>query len=132
MSCGMSGGFTWAGYDEAAQWCLDNNYNLEEALKWEETSIQNEERFENWETKSRILEAMGRKEDGAKALSTAINKTAARFSCTRMRAACNGRGIPSGHLSCILKSRRRMRIIGSATWRSRRVSSNAGDFPACR
>jgi len=31
------GGFTWAGYDEAANWCLDNNYNLEEALKWEDT-----------------------------------------------------------------------------------------------
>lgn len=68
------GGFTWAGYDEAAQWCLDNNYNLEEALKWEETSIQNEERFENWETKSRILEAMGRKDDASKALSTAMDK----------------------------------------------------------
>src|SRR5438552_18423318 len=24
------GGFSWAGHDEAAQWCLDNNYNLEE------------------------------------------------------------------------------------------------------
>jgi hypothetical protein len=68
------GGFTWSGYDEAAQWCLDNNYNLEEALKWEETSIQNEERFENWETKSRILEAMGRKDDASKALSTAMDK----------------------------------------------------------
>jgi tetratricopeptide (TPR) repeat protein len=68
------GGFTWAGYDEAAQWCLDNNYNLEEALKWEDTSIQNEDRFENWETKSRILEAMGRKDDASKALSTALDK----------------------------------------------------------
>src|SRR5258707_9936713 len=68
------GGFTWAGYDEAAQWCLDNNYNLEEALKWENTSIQNEERFENYETKSRILDAMGRKDDAAKALSTAFDK----------------------------------------------------------
>jgi hypothetical protein len=68
------GGFTWAGYDEAAQWCLDNNYNLEEGLKWEETSIQNEDRFENWETKSRILQAMGRKEDAAKALSAALEK----------------------------------------------------------
>jgi hypothetical protein len=57
------GGFTWAGYDEAAQWCLDNNYNLEEALKWEQTSIDNEPRFENWETKSRILNAMGKKEE---------------------------------------------------------------------
>jgi tetratricopeptide (TPR) repeat protein len=68
------GGFTWAGYDEAAQWCLDNNYNLEEALKWEETSIQNEDRFENWETKSRILSAMGKKEDADKALATALDK----------------------------------------------------------
>jgi len=71
------GGFTWGGFDEAAQWCLDNNYNLEEALKWEENSIQNEERFENWETKSRILDAMGRKEDAGKALSTAVDKATA-------------------------------------------------------
>src|SRR5207302_297842 len=68
------GGFTWAGYDEAAQWCLDNNYNLEEALKWENTSIQNEERFENWETKSRILTAMGKKDEADKALATALEK----------------------------------------------------------
>ena len=71
------GGFTWAGYDEAAQWCLDNNYNLEEALKWEETSIQNEDRFENWETKSRILDAMGRKDESATALTTALDKATA-------------------------------------------------------
>ena len=68
------GGFTWAGYDEAAQWCLDNNYELEQALKWEDTSILNEERFENWETKSRILTAMGRKDDADKALATALEK----------------------------------------------------------
>ncbi|MGC1614718.1 MAG: DUF2911 domain-containing protein [Candidatus Acidiferrum sp.] len=69
-----TGGFTWAGYDEAANWCLDNNYNLEEALKWEDTSIQNESRFENWETKSRIFDAMGHKEDAEKALAQALDK----------------------------------------------------------
>ncbi len=68
------GGFTWAGYDEAANWNLDNNYKLEEALKWEDTSIQNEERFENLETKSRILGAMGKKQESAAALSQAIEK----------------------------------------------------------
>jgi hypothetical protein len=68
------GGFTWIGYDEAANWCLDGNYNLEEALKWEDTSIQGEDRFENWETKSRILAAMGKKEESEKALSTAMSK----------------------------------------------------------
>ena len=71
------GGFTWAGYDEAANWCLDNNYNLEEALKWEDTSIQNEDRFENWETKSRILDAMGKKDEAAKALATALGEASA-------------------------------------------------------
>jgi Protein of unknown function (DUF2911) len=68
------GGFTWAGYDEAAQWCLDNNYNLEEALKWEDTSIQNEERFDNLETKSRILDAMGKKDEATKTLALALEK----------------------------------------------------------
>src|SRR5216683_1169110 len=72
-----TGGFTWAGYDEAANWCLDNNYNLEEALKWEETSIQNEERFENWETKSRIQDAMGRKDEAAKSFARAMDKATA-------------------------------------------------------
>src|SRR5260370_29215652 len=71
------GGFTWGGYDEAAQWCLDNNYNLEQELKWEDTSIQNEERFENLETKSRILDALGRKEESAKLLSKAFDKAGA-------------------------------------------------------
>lgn len=69
-----TGGFTWSGFNEAANWCLDNNYNLEEALKWEDQSIQGEDRFENWETKSRILAALGRKDESDKALATALDK----------------------------------------------------------
>jgi tetratricopeptide (TPR) repeat protein len=69
-----TGGFTWAGYDEAAHWNLDNNYKLDEALKWEDTSIQNEERFENLETKSRLLDAMGKKQEAAATLSQALDK----------------------------------------------------------
>src|SRR6202140_4047258 len=38
-----TGGFSWAGYDEAATWCLDGNCSLEQALKWEDTSILNVE-----------------------------------------------------------------------------------------
>ena len=67
-------GFNWGGYDEAANWCLDNNYNLEEALKWEDTSIQNEERFENLLTKSQILAAMGKKQDADAAQAKAFEK----------------------------------------------------------
>jgi hypothetical protein len=69
-----TGGFTWAGYDEAANWNLDNNYKLDEALKREDTSIQNEERFENLETKSRILDAQGKKQEAAAMLSKALDK----------------------------------------------------------
>ena len=68
------GGFTWAGYDEAANWSLDSNYKLEDGLKWEDTSIQNEERFENLETKSRILDAMGKKQEAATTLASAMEK----------------------------------------------------------
>jgi len=123
------GGFTWAGYDEAAQWCLDNNYNLEEALKWEETSIQNEERFENWETKSRILEAMGRKEDGAKALSTAINKAGA------IQLYSYARGLQrQGNTKRAFELYPQVPKKDANHWISHlalaRVSSNAGDFPA--
>jgi len=96
------GGFTWGGYDEAAQWCLDNNYNLEEALKWEDTSIQNEERFENLETKSRILDALGRKKNPPRCFPRRSIKPA-RFNSTRTLEACSDRVTPSALLSCILR-----------------------------
>ena len=68
------GGFSWGGFDEAARWCLDNNYNLEEALKWSDQSIQNEERFENYLTKSEILDALGRKQDAEATKNKALDK----------------------------------------------------------
>ena len=67
-------GFTWSGYDEAARWCLDNNYNLDEALKWSDQSIQGEERFENYLTKSEILDVLGRKQDAEAAKNKALDK----------------------------------------------------------
>jgi tetratricopeptide (TPR) repeat protein len=59
------GGFTWAGYDEAALWLLDTGENLDQAIKWEDRSILAEERFDNLLTKSQILEAQGKKEEAA-------------------------------------------------------------------
>jgi tetratricopeptide (TPR) repeat protein len=69
-----TGGFTWAGYDEAALWCLDGNCSLEQGLKWEETSIQNEERFENLLTKSQILAAIGKKQEADATRAKAFDK----------------------------------------------------------
>src|SRR5437868_5949478 len=122
------GGFTWAGFDEAAQWCLDNNYNLEEALKWEDTSIQNEERFENLETKSRILDVMGRKDDAAKAYSTAFEKA------TAVQLYVYARGIQrQGNAKRAFELYPQVPKKDANHWVSHlalaRISSNTGDFP---
>jgi tetratricopeptide (TPR) repeat protein len=60
-----TGGFSWAGYDEAANWVLDTNSNLDQAMKWADRSIVAEERFDNLLTKSQILEAQGKKPEAA-------------------------------------------------------------------
>jgi tetratricopeptide (TPR) repeat protein len=57
--------YTWEGWDDAANYLLDNKVDLNEALSYEDKSIQNEERFDNLVTKSRILDALGRKDEAA-------------------------------------------------------------------
>jgi hypothetical protein len=67
--------YTWISWDEAANYMLANKLDLNQALKYEDESIQQEERFDNLLTRSQILNAMGRKEDAktaeAKALAVA-------------------------------------------------------------
>lgn len=55
--------FEWQPWMEAANYLLSNNLKPEEALEWANQSIQNEDRFENEITKSRALEALGRKDE---------------------------------------------------------------------
>jgi tetratricopeptide (TPR) repeat protein len=55
--------YYWEGWDDAAGYFLANKINLDEALKYEDQSIQSDERYDNLMNKSKILEAMGRKED---------------------------------------------------------------------
>lgn len=66
--------YSWDGWDDAANYLLDNNVHLDEALQYEDKSIQNEERFENLLAKSRILDALGRKEEGTTARDKALAK----------------------------------------------------------
>jgi hypothetical protein len=55
--------YYWEGWDDAAGYLLANKIDLDEALKDEDQSIQVEERYDNLMSKSKILEAMGRKQD---------------------------------------------------------------------
>ena len=57
------GQFTWQALDEGAQFCLTRKINLDEALRWADASIQNEERFDNLSTKADILKALNRPDD---------------------------------------------------------------------
>jgi hypothetical protein len=64
--------YTWDGWDDAAAYFLTNKYNLEEALKYEDSSIGVEERYDNLMNKSRILDAMNRKDDATAARNKAL------------------------------------------------------------
>jgi hypothetical protein len=66
--------YYWEGWDDAAGYFLANKINLDEALKDEDQSIQIEERYDNLMSKSRILEAMNRKDDAASFHSKALAK----------------------------------------------------------
>ena len=57
------GQFTWQALDEGAQFCLTRKINLDEALRWADASIQNEERFDNLSTKADILKALNRPDE---------------------------------------------------------------------
>ncbi|HWR33933.1 MAG TPA: DUF2911 domain-containing protein [Chitinophagaceae bacterium] len=56
-------GFIWQSWDQAAQWCVQHNVNLEEALLWTDSSTHNfggEKSFQAWSTRAQILQKLGR------------------------------------------------------------------------
>jgi hypothetical protein len=69
-----AGQFAWQAPDQAAQFCLTRKINLDEALKWADASIQNEERFENLSTKADILKAMNRQDEAKTTWNKALEK----------------------------------------------------------
>ena len=56
--------FAWQPWNQAAQWCLQKNTNLEQALLWSDTATSinfgGEQSFTAWSTKAMILEKLGR------------------------------------------------------------------------
>ena len=64
--------YTWEGWDDAANYLLQEKIDLEEALKYSDKSIQNEARYDNFMTKSQILDALDRKEEATTARNKAL------------------------------------------------------------
>jgi len=69
--------YTWEGWDDAANYLFAQKYDLEDALKYENTSIATEERFDNLMTKSQILKAMNRQQEADAAKSRALDRATA-------------------------------------------------------
>jgi tetratricopeptide (TPR) repeat protein len=66
--------YTWFGWDDAANFLLANKVGLDDALKYSDSSIQNEDRYDNEMTKSQVLSALGRKDDAKAASDKALAK----------------------------------------------------------
>ena len=57
-------GFSWQGFDEAANYCLQNNINLQQGLNWANNSVFANPTPQNMITKARLVGALKAGEDG--------------------------------------------------------------------
>jgi hypothetical protein len=57
--------YTWEGWDDAANYWINEKTNYETALKYADESIGQERRFDNLMTKSKALDGLGRKTEAA-------------------------------------------------------------------
>jgi hypothetical protein len=69
--------FTWMSWNDAANYLLAEKIALDEALTFENKSIENEDRYDNEITKSRILTALNRKDEAATAQKKALDLASA-------------------------------------------------------
>lgn len=65
-------GFGWRGYMQAANYCLQNDVNLEEAMTWIDQSISNSKGFSNLQVKAGLLAKKGETEEAKKVMDEAV------------------------------------------------------------
>lgn len=69
-------GFTWSAWNEAAKYCLANNINLGEGMKWAENAVSlefvGEPNFTSLSTKAQYLEKFGKTAEAADVMKQAM------------------------------------------------------------
>src|ERR1700689_545850 len=65
--------YTWMSWDDAANYLLAEKIALDDALTYANKSIENEDRFDNELTKSKVLTALNRKDEAAAAQKKALD-----------------------------------------------------------
>ena len=71
-----SQGFLWQSWNQAAQWCLARNVNLDEALLWADTATSanfgGDKTFQAWSTKAQVLDKLGKTDEAAAVMKKAL------------------------------------------------------------
>lgn len=69
-------GFHWSAWDQAAQWCLQHNTNLEQALQWADSAsgpyFGGDAVFQTKATKAQLLEKLGRTDEATALMKAAL------------------------------------------------------------
>lgn len=69
-------GFIWEGWQQAAQWCVQQNVNLDQALQWADTAsgptFGGDKEFQTHATKAQLLEKLGRADEAAQLMKKAL------------------------------------------------------------
>jgi hypothetical protein len=65
--------YTWISWDDAATYLLTEKVDLDEALTYSNKSIENEDRYENEMTKSKVLTELNRKDEATTAQKKALD-----------------------------------------------------------
>ncbi len=66
-------GFSWEGPYQAANYCLQNNFELEQAGKWIDQSIARQENYNNLRVKSGLLKIEGKQAESAQLMDKALS-----------------------------------------------------------
>jgi len=69
-------GFLWESWMQAAQWCAQNNTNLDQALLWADSATSltfgGDKSFQSWSTKAQVLEKLNRGAEAAEVMKKAV------------------------------------------------------------
>jgi hypothetical protein len=121
------GQFTWQALDEGAQFCLTRKINLDEALRWADASVQNEERFDNLSTKADILKALNKPDEAKTAWDRALEiATPVQLYSYGRRLQSEKKGAEAMEIFQAVAKRSPQTVYGHLA--QARIKSAAGDF----
>lgn len=70
-------GFNWQAFDQAAQWCANNQTNINEALMWSDSATSpifgGDAQYRPWATKSQLLRLAGKNDEADKTMKKALS-----------------------------------------------------------